>query len=266
MITDVDGCLLDARTYRPGPARAALRRLRRASVPVILCTSKTQAEVRALAREIGVRLPAIIESGGAVVVPPGSLPVPAGSGRRTRDGVLVPLAAGIDAIRIGLAEISVVMDGAVLGFGAMSAADLRALTGLDPTQVRRARRRQFDEPFVFLRDPRGKRAAIRRVLARHQLAITRGAIMNHLHGRTDKGRAARTVIGWLRRAGENPVTVGFGDGPHDIALLRAVDHPVIVPRPDGTLDPHLERGVPRAVIAPAPGPAGWAAVARTLVP
>jgi mannosyl-3-phosphoglycerate phosphatase len=268
IITDVDGCLLDAR-YRLGPARAALKRLLRAGVPVVLCTSKTAAEVHALEREIGFRLPAIVESGGAVMVPGGSLPVPGGVPRRhTRDGLLVPLAVGIDAVRAGLAEIGAVMGGepSVRGLGAMTQVQLRALTGLAPAQMRLARRRQFDEPFVFLRDPRPRAAAIRRVLARRGLTITRGAIMHHLHGRTDKGHATRIVIAWFRHAGFAPVTVGFGDGPHDVALLRAVDHPIIVPRADGAPDPHLRHGVPHAALAPAAGPVGWAAIARRLIP
>jgi len=270
IITDVDGCLLDAR-YRLGPARAALRRLRRAGVPVVLCTSKTAAEVRALEREIGFRLPAVVESGGAVVIPAGSLPVPVPGGvprRRTRDGLLVSLAVGIDAVRAGLAEIGAAMGGdhTVRGLGAMTQAELRALTGLAPAQMRLARRRQFDEPFVFRRDPRPHATAIRRVLAHRGLTITRGAIMHHLHGRTDKGHATRIVIAWFRRAGWAPVTVGFGDGPHDVALLRAVDHPIIVPHPDGAPDPHLRRGLPHAALAPAPGPAGWAAIVRRIIP
>ncbi len=266
VVTDVDGCILDARTYRPGPARGALRRLARARVPIILCTSKTRAEVRVLARDLGIRLPAIIESGGAVVVPDGTLPVPAHAGRRTQDGLLVPLAADIAAVRAGLAEIGRVLPGGVRGFGAMSRAEVRALTGLAPAAIHLARRREFDEPFVFLRDPRPERAAIRRILARRGLMITRGAIMNHLHGTTDKGRATRVVLRWLERARGKHVTVGFGDGPHDLALLRAVDYSVIVPRPDGSPDPHLRRGLPRARLAPAPGPVGWAAVTRLLVP
>jgi mannosyl-3-phosphoglycerate phosphatase len=269
VFTDVDGCLLDARTYRLGPARIVLRRLHRAGVPIILCTSKTQAEVRARERAIGFHLPAIVESGGAVVIPAGSLPVPVPPGiprRRTREGLLIPLAVGIDEVRAGLAEIGALLGNGVRGLGAMSAAELRALTGLGPAAMRLARRRQFDEPFVFLRHPRGHAAAIRRVLARRGLTITRGAIMHHLHGRTDKGHATRIVVDWFRRAGWAPLTVGFGDGPHDVALLGAVDHPVIVPRRDGAPDPHLRRGVPRAALAPAPGPAGWAAVARRLIP
>ncbi len=265
VITDVDGCLLDARTYRLGPARVAARRLARSGIPIILCTSKTRAEVRVLREELGLRLPAIIESGGAVVVPVGTLPVPAGRGSRTRDGLLVPLAAGIDEVRAGLAAIERLMPGGVRGFTDMTRREVLAWTGLKPAAVTRSRRREFDEPFVFLRDPRPHRKAIRLLLADRGLAITRGAIMNHLHGRTDKGHAARIVMRWLTRAHGPFVTVGLGDGPHDLALLRAVDRPVIVPHPDGKPDPYLRRGLPRAPVAPAPGPRGWAAVAEEIL-
>ena len=59
------------------------------------------------------------------------------------------------------------------------------------------------------------------------------------------------------------VTVGLGDSPNDLPMLKVVDLPVVIPRAPGTIDPALS-GLPWRR-ASAPGPAEWnEAVLETL--
>lgn len=267
MVTDLDGCLLDHKSYRAGPARRVLRRLRRLDIPVVLCTSKSRAELRALRRELGGPHLAIVEDGAAILVPRGTAPALRLPGaRRVREGRLVALAPPYATVRRAFAALRRASGGAVIGFGDLRVADVAALTGLRPAAARRARRRDFDEPFVFVP---GTRAAARRAVfrqaARLGLVVTRGGRVWHLHGPTDKGRATRRVRALLQRLYGPLHIAALGDSPLDAPLLREADLPIIVPRPDGTADPVLRRRVPRARVAPAPGPAGWArAVSRAL--
>jgi mannosyl-3-phosphoglycerate phosphatase family protein len=265
-VTDVDGCLLDRDRYTLGPARRALIRLRAHGVPIVLCTSKTRAELAALARELGFALPAILESGAGILVPPGTLvPRAPAAGLWTPDGLLFPLAVPIAAVRAGLSAIARATGGGVRGFGGLTDLEIARTTGLRGRAIARARAREFDEPFLWTADPRPHRAAIRRILRRRGLTITRGDRFHHLHGHTDKGRGVRVIRRWLAAAAGAPVVlVGFGDGPHDLALLRAVDYPVIVPRPDGSVEPALDR-LRGAWRAEAPGPRGFAAAVRALI-
>lgn len=268
VLTDVDGCVLDARTYEWGPARGVLRRLHRRGIPVVLCTSKTRAEVAALYAELGHRLLAVIEGGGAILVPPGILPEVPARARRSREGWLVALVTPYPRVRAALRELRRLTGGAVRGFGDMTAREVAALTGLSLAAARRARAREFDEPFVFVEgDARRHRRALRQVSRRHGLRCARGGqLFYHLHGPTDKGRAVRRVKRWLRALHGPLRTVALGDGPHDLPLLREGDIPVIVPRPDGTPDPVLLRRCPGARLAPAPGPKGWAAAVSEFAP
>ena len=71
--TDLDGTLLDRETYDFAPARPALDALREARVPLVLCSSKTRAEMEPLAVAIGAPGPLVVENGGAVVAPGGAL-------------------------------------------------------------------------------------------------------------------------------------------------------------------------------------------------
>ncbi|HSD28464.1 MAG TPA: HAD-IIB family hydrolase, partial [Vicinamibacteria bacterium] len=71
--TDLDGTLLDRETYDFAPARAAIEALRRAGIPLVLCSSKTRAEMVPLAAAIGSVGPLVVENGGAIVDPGGAV-------------------------------------------------------------------------------------------------------------------------------------------------------------------------------------------------
>jgi mannosyl-3-phosphoglycerate phosphatase len=234
-------------------------------VSVVLCTSKTRAELRALRRELEGPHVAIVEDGAGIFVPPGIAPglrLPAA--RRVRDGRLVRLAPGYASIRRAFATLRRATGGAVLGFGDMTVAQVAAATGLSPGAARRARRREFDEPFVFVSDARLQRRVARQA-ERHGLVVTRGGRFWHLHGPTDKGRATRVARDLLPRANGGLFMIALGDSPLDAPMLREADLPIIIPRPGGSADPVLRRRLPRARVASAPGPAGWAkAVTRAM--
>lgn len=266
MVTDVDGCLLDHGSYRAGPARPVLRRLRRLRVPVVLCTSKTRLELRALRRELTGPHLAIVEDGAGILIPPGIAPtLRLPSARRVRDGRLIPLAPEYARIRRVFAALRRAIGGAVIGFGDMTAAEVGRATGLAPRAARLARRREFDEPFLFVSDGRRHARAIARHAERHGLVVTRGGRFWHLHGPTDKGRATRHALELLQRVHGVLAVIALGDSPLDAPMLREADVPIIIPGPGGSADPQLRRRIPRARVALATGPAGWArAVTRAL--
>ncbi|EHP64435.1 putative mannosyl-3-phosphoglycerate phosphatase [Escherichia coli 4_1_47FAA] len=53
VFSDLDGTLLDSHSYDWQPAAPWLSRLREANVPVILCSSKTSAEMLYLQKNVG---------------------------------------------------------------------------------------------------------------------------------------------------------------------------------------------------------------------
>ena len=63
IFTDLDGTLLDSHTYDWQPAAAWLARLREKNIPVILCSSKTAAEMLHIQKLLGLQgLPLIAEN------------------------------------------------------------------------------------------------------------------------------------------------------------------------------------------------------------
>src|SRR5574337_76081 len=69
IFTDLDGTLLDHKTYSFDPAQEALNEVEQRGIPLILCTSKTRTEVERLRRALNNHHPFIVENGGAVFIP-----------------------------------------------------------------------------------------------------------------------------------------------------------------------------------------------------
>jgi mannosyl-3-phosphoglycerate phosphatase len=252
VVSDLDGCLLDEESYSYEAARPALDALRRAGVPLVLCSSKTRAEMEPLHRELGLSHPYVVENGGALVVPrgaPGLRPSEAGRG-----GFVTAFGTARPALVSALTKIAAETGVRLRGFASLSAEDVAGLTGLALEQARLAREREYDEPFLLDGGEAGL-AAVREAAERCGLTVTRGGRFFHLLGAgSDKGRAARRV---LELYAGHPVSAALGDSANDLPLLRVVDRPILVPRPSGELDADLRRALPAAARAPAPGPVGW---------
>jgi mannosyl-3-phosphoglycerate phosphatase len=211
VITDLDGCLLDARTYAWEAHRKALEDLRRRGIPVVFCTSKTRAETEALRRETGNEDPFIVESGGAVV-----------RGSRT-----IALGTPYPEILLGFDRLKPRV--ATRGFSDMTAEEIARECGLTLERARLAKRREYDEPFTCAADPTSPAIEL-------GLRCSRGARFWHLHGDTDKGKAVRALLKEIGPAR----TVGIGDSMLDLHLLEACEARAAVARPDGTWDEVLE--------------------------
>lgn len=245
VVTDLDGCLLDAASYRWEAARPALDALRRRRVPLVLCSSKTRAEMQPLHDELGLDAPYVFENGGGIVIPP----VARASGREPGQRV-VPLGPPIGVLVAALAEIAAETGARVRGFSGLPLREVAALTGLGEPQAALARQREHDEPFVL---DAGDEQLLRRAAAGRGLRVTKGGRFHHLTGSVDKGEAVRRVLALLPKA----ASIGLGDAENDVPLLEAVDQPILVPRPDGSVDPALSAAFPGAACAPRPGPEGW---------
>jgi mannosyl-3-phosphoglycerate phosphatase len=213
IFTDLDGTLLDHHTYSWDAARPALDAARAAGVPVVICTSKTRAEVEPLRFDMGIQDPFIVENGGAVVFAEGTLVLGA-----TYDVLC-------EALRVASAATGV----GARGFSAMSVEEVSQLTGLPASVTRLSMQREYDEPFV-VEDEAGTGlllAEIERLGFRH----TRGGRFFHIIGESDKARAVQAAMDRFRRAGGEIVTLGLGDAPNDLSFLSICDRGVMVKGP-----------------------------------
>ena len=262
VFTDLDGTLLDAETYRYDAARTALDRLSEHAIPLIICTSKTRAEVEPLRIKLKNHDPFIVENGGALYIPEGYFKVPL-PGSSSRDGYrVIEMGVSYPRLRKALRRIEEQVDVSLVGFADMTMEDIAKVTGLAPRDVERARQREYDEPFLIKNSPMALQG-IREAAQRLGLTVISNGRFFHLVGGTDKGRACRVLIDCYRKERGAVSTAGIGDSPSDMPMLKVVDWPFLVERPGGGHAEGFE--VEGLIRVQGIGPAGWAEAVKKLL-
>jgi mannosyl-3-phosphoglycerate phosphatase len=262
VFTDLDGTLLDSLTYSFEPARPVLIRLRESGIPVIICTSKTRAEVEGIREALGNTDPFVIENGAAVFIPRGYFSIEIPAARRDPGYVIIELGTPYSRILSIFSRIKDALPGRLRGFSDLSVEEVARLTGLSDEEAARAKKREYDEPFL-LDDPAANLEAVKKIAGSAGLSITRGRFF-HLTGDNDKGRAVNLLKDiYARTLGNAPRTIGLGDSPNDLPLLENVDLPVLVQKPGGRYEPSIR--LDNLILAPGEGPVGWSLAVRELV-
>jgi len=239
VFTDLDGTLLDHHDYSWQAAAPALDHLRALSVPVVIASSKTAAEIAPLRAEIGFAdCPAIVENGAGLL--------PAGA---------APEDAAQDYIRLrqALDHLPADLRAMFRGFGDMSDDDVAAITGLPLANATLARHRAFSEPGLFDGSDADLTAFLDALTAQGIAARRGGRFLTLSFGGTKADR-----MGEIAASYDNPATVALGDAPNDVEMLETADHGVIIANPSGQALPDLagETGG-RISRSEKPGPAGW---------
>lgn len=260
VFTDLDGSLLNHSDYSWEAARPALDRIAELAIPLVICTSKTRAEVKVIQEEIGIQGPFIVENGGGIFFPHEYGSLQTGSAVITEDYRCIPLGISYARIRSFMEEAAGRYS--IRGFGDMSLEEVSHLTGLPPEKAALAQAREFSEPFVLGREE--ELQDLTKTANLKGLLITRGGRFFHCMGYgNDKGSAVRRVIDVFSRHWETKVvSMGFGDSPNDFPLLKAVDIPVLIPHEDGGLE-NLD--LPGLVRATFPGSRGWNEAALRII-
>ena len=265
MFTDLDGTLLDHGTYDFEPALPALDAVRQREIPLVFCSSKTRAEIEYWREKLDNVHPFISENGGGIFIPRTCF-------LESHIQAVWPnieMMGGYFAIVLGKPysdfrrTIQELRESGfeIKGFGDMSPAEVADITGLSMDQARLAKKREFDETFLFV----GDQAELTRLvasIAAKGLRHSQGKFY-HLMGDNDKGKAVeilKRLYGWKF---DRIISIGLGDSPVDFPMLEKVDHPVLVKNYKGEYDPRIK--LPNLIKAEGIGPEGWNKAVLTLI-
>ncbi len=258
VFTDLDGTLLDGNTYSFDAADEALGELRARSIPMVLVSSKTRAEIEPLRLRLRNEHPFIVENGGAVIIPTEYFPFPISAAITSGPYLVLELGTPYAHLRLALRQVERELGVPLRGFGDMSVDEVARRTGLSSEEAALATQRDYDEPFV-VEGPGVSEDSLAKAIAARGLRYTKGDRFSHLTGPHNKGRAVQHVIDcYSRLAGcdrDRLVSVAIGNSMNDLPMLEAVEHPILVQRADGSYEPGIE--IPRLTRAPGPGPIGW---------
>lgn len=251
LFSDLDGTLLDSRTYSYEAARPALEAIGRRGIPLVIVTSKTKAEVELWRRRFGNTDPFIVENGGAIYIPSGYFPFRVHGARQRQGYEVIELGTPYQKLVAGLRQASRESGCEALGFSDLSVADICRRTLLTVQQAEFAKQREYDEPFEIL-GPGTYR--LLGAIEQQGLRWTRGDRFYHVTGGSDKVQAVTRLIELFRRSAGDVLSIGVGDGPNDVNFLNAVDLPIIV---HSRFADNVRRAVPHALASRLPGPHGW---------
>ena len=218
VVTDVDGTLMD-HSYDLNPAKETIKKLQQISIPVILCTSKTAAEVRVIRKELNLKDPYIVENGAAIY----------GESLRTVNGEII-LGEKYETLEDILNFISQEIDFKLIPLNNLSDQEATDLTGLKGNSLKLMRDRHWSMPF--LNPPDNLEEKINISCKKFKVNVFKGNRMSHLLSvNSNKGKAINAL---KKYSGIKDIQIiGLGDSPNDLPLLLSSDIRIVIPGIDG---------------------------------
>ncbi|GBE41220.1 MAG TPA: HAD-IIB family hydrolase [Nitrospirae bacterium] len=263
IFTDLDGTLLDS-AYTYEMALPALKLVSDRNIPLIICSSKTRAEIELIRKGLGNDHPFVSENGGGIYISKSNyeLRIKDYETEELDEYYLIKLGADYADLRRALAEIR--GEGFnVRGFGDMSVKEVAELTGLKESDAELAQKRQFDEVFTFT----GDEASVNKLKQRINsmgFNYTQGEYF-HIMGNSDKGRAVGILKELYAAESVKVITAALGNSPNDIEMLNNVDHPFVVKKEDGSYSRQILHEVKGCKKVDGIGPVGWNKAVKKLL-
>ncbi|MBW2317787.1 MAG: HAD-IIB family hydrolase, partial [Deltaproteobacteria bacterium] len=192
IFTDLDGTLIDHDTYRFDQVEETLKRLKEGAVPVIICSSKTRAEIEAYRTSMGLDDPFIAENGGAIFVPQATFDSKAEGFVKKRSYLVMELGKPYDVLRNAWTRMKAKEGFHMTGFSEMTIEQIVQHTSLPVADARLAAMREYSEPFLFFENHERLRS-LKKLLREQGLQITKGGRFYHLTGNNDKGKAVEIL-------------------------------------------------------------------------
>ncbi|RZN33713.1 MAG: HAD-IIB family hydrolase [Methanophagales archaeon ANME-1-THS] len=264
--TDLDGTLLDEQ-YSYEVVKKTVEALIKRAIPIVLCSSKTRAEIELYRSHLKIKDPFISENGGAIFIESDYFEFDYGYDRALssddRRYRVLELGTNYEELRRNLKEIEEESAGSlkIRGFGDMSAEEIAVDSGLSLEEAELSKLREYDEAFKIIA---GEKERMVEKIEERGLHFTLGGRYYHILGDNDKGKAVEILNALFKQRYTVITTIGIGDSFNDLPLLRAVDIPVLVAKPNGSheylgeekLSVRREAGI---------GPVGWKNVMEELI-
>ena len=230
IFTDLDGTLLDRTTFSFNPAEPALRLIQTKSIPLILSSSKTRAEIEVYRKRLENRHPFISENGGAVFVPMDYFALRIPYDKTMNEYFVIELGTPYLLLIEVLKSVKRETGIAIRGFSDLTEEEVSSVCGLKLQEARLAKQREYDEPFMI--EDGGESEIIKKKIEEKGMNHVWGGKFHHLLGKNDKGKAVRLLKGFYEKQFSSILTIGIGDSLNDIPMLLAVDHPIFLKEGD----------------------------------
>lgn len=229
IFTDLDGTLLDFKTYSFEKARRTLTYIREQNIPLIVVTSKTAAEVQQIIKEMNIYHPFVIENGGGIFFPE-TYPGVFSRNQLVAGYYVVPFTQPIINPLDVIDAISLKMGIHLQSFSRLTDEDIVSLTGLSMEEAQRSKQRHFSEPFII---PSLKSDFEKVVELAHSYSyriVVGGRFAHLIPEDSGKGNAVKYLIRFYQNlfSGVPITSIGLGDSPNDFDFLSITDISILI--------------------------------------
>jgi mannosyl-3-phosphoglycerate phosphatase len=254
IFSDLDGTLLDHKTYSFEAANPALDALKLRNIPLIFCSSKTRREIELYRELTGNLHPFISENGGGIYVPADYDTNSFEYDMKTNGYKVIVLGTRYDELVGVLNSIRNDTGIKLKLFSEMKISEISEYTGLDPKLATLSTIREYDEPFIIFGNDKVAEAVQGEITGRGY-NYTQGSMFHHIMGRNDKGKAVEILIQIFKNRFPDLNSVGLGDSFNDLPMLEIVDIPILVQKSNGRYDQRI--AFDNLIYADGVGPVGW---------
>jgi len=252
IFTDLDGTFLNHHNYSFSESKEALEKIEQNKIPLIFTTSKTKIEVELLQQKVGIKEPYIVENGAALFIPKEYQNKNLNFLKNFDEYKVLVFGKTYDQILNFYNEYK--EEFGLKGFSDMDNQEISNLTGLDISNVTRAKKRDFTEPFIM--EDITKLEKLKNLASTYKIRITQGGRFFHLIGENqDKGIAVKKTIELFEKLYNQKInSIGLGDGENDIKMLEVVDIPIVIKNHN---EQYLDIDVPNLQKSNYQGSSGW---------
>lgn len=233
IFSDLDGTLLDHKTYVFDKAKPALKLIKRKKIPLVLTSSKTHSEIQKIQHKLLNNDPFIFENGSGV----------------SYGGQIVNFGISHKIIQEKLTKLS--KSYKFKCYTKLKLIDAMHLTGLSETDAKLSQQRKFSEPIVWADDEHKKDEFLDEVKKNGLIGVEGGRFLT-ISSHHDKAKALNWVKLKLEKD-QNQLfkTIGLGDGKNDINMINACDIKILIKNNNENL--HQKNWIYSKKI----GPSGW---------
>ncbi len=258
LFTKLENCLLDPRTDSFSAAEEAIAELEHRSIPWVIFSGRTRAQLEPLRRKIGHRHPFVSENGAGLFLPQDYFHIGVEGSTRAGGYQLVPMGTPYSETCAALEDIAAEAGIEIASLQQMKPQETVQNLGLRPNEAKQARQREFEEQFFIVAASPKETEDFIALAGQRGFTAQAGEPLWRFSSVPDAGRAARQLAKLYRTAKrERFQIVGIGSSDSDLPMLAAANKQYMLERPDENLQARKERKAVQLEYAGAAGSANW---------
>ena len=238
IFTDLDGTLLNFKTFEFRSILPFIEDLKNKGIKIIPSSSKCFFEIEHIVKDMGLNTPFIVENGAAIYIPKNAIKQMPINAMEEGEYWVLKLGTEREIInkKIRQKDFKDYMR-FILFLKNMTKLQQSYYTGLKSDSLDRSLDRKYGEPFIWM-GSKDYLDEFKKSLNEEGLSIFSGARLNHLTGLNSKGDAMRELLihpGFkdIMNADsfEDITTIACGDSENDLSMLEIADYAVVLRLP-----------------------------------